>query len=105
MCEFHANGKMVKGSNSSYIVLIPKKDGACHLDNYLDNCKNNGEAHEECNGEAYRVDEAKMKAEQHGFVDWELLKVGGASSEESSALFPQDSWNFKRIEEEIKGRF
>lgn len=32
--EFHANGKMVKGYNSSYIVLIPKKDGACHVKDF-----------------------------------------------------------------------
>lgn len=26
MVEFHANGKLVKGSNNSFICLIPKKD-------------------------------------------------------------------------------
>lgn len=29
--EFHANGKLEKGCNSSFIVLIPKKEGTCGL--------------------------------------------------------------------------
>lgn len=29
--EFHANGKLARGSNSYYIALIPKKDGGCNL--------------------------------------------------------------------------
>lgn len=32
--EFHSNGRLVKGSNSSFIVLIPKKDGACGLNQF-----------------------------------------------------------------------
>lgn len=32
--EFHRNGKLVKGSNPSFIVLIPKKDGASSLEDY-----------------------------------------------------------------------
>lgn len=29
--EFHANGKLVRGCNPSYIALIPKKEGECNL--------------------------------------------------------------------------
>lgn len=29
--EFHSNGKLVKGSNPSYIALISKKEGICNL--------------------------------------------------------------------------
>lgn len=29
--EFHANGRLVKGSNSSFIVLLPKKEGICRV--------------------------------------------------------------------------
>lgn len=31
MKEFHINGKLAKGCNSSFIVLIPKKEGNCGL--------------------------------------------------------------------------
>lgn len=31
MREFHSNGKLVRGSNSSFIVLIPKKEGVCGI--------------------------------------------------------------------------
>lgn len=34
MHEFHSHGRLVKGSNSSFIVLIPKKDGACDLNHF-----------------------------------------------------------------------
>lgn len=34
MHEFHSNGRLVKGSNSSFIVLIPKKDGASKLNHF-----------------------------------------------------------------------
>lgn len=32
--EFHANGKLAKGSNSSFITLIPKKAGVCTLNDF-----------------------------------------------------------------------
>lgn len=32
--EFHANGRMVKGSNSSFICLIPKKANPLRVSNY-----------------------------------------------------------------------
>ncbi|XP_057809058.1 uncharacterized protein LOC131023530 [Salvia miltiorrhiza] len=32
--EFHENGKIPKGGNSSFITLIPKKEEACSLDDY-----------------------------------------------------------------------
>lgn len=32
--EFHENGRWVRGSNSSFIVLIPKKDGARGIDQF-----------------------------------------------------------------------
>lgn len=31
MLEFHENGKLVRGLNASYIVLIPKKEGSCGI--------------------------------------------------------------------------
>lgn len=31
MCEFHTNGKLIRGCNSSFIVLIPKKEGSCRI--------------------------------------------------------------------------
>lgn len=31
MGEFHANGKLSRGCNSSFIVLIPKKGGGCGI--------------------------------------------------------------------------
>lgn len=34
MVEFHHNGKIVKGSNPSLIVLIPKKEDASQLNEY-----------------------------------------------------------------------
>lgn len=32
--NFHERGKLVKGSNASFIVIIPKKDGACRIDHF-----------------------------------------------------------------------
>lgn len=32
--EFHRNGRCVRGSNSSFIVLIPKKEGARGFDQF-----------------------------------------------------------------------
>lgn len=32
--DFHANGKLTKGCNSSFIALIPKKKGVCHLNHF-----------------------------------------------------------------------
>lgn len=32
--EFHANGKLVRGSNSSFVALIPKKEGGRSLIHY-----------------------------------------------------------------------
>lgn len=34
MDEFHSNGRMVKGSNSLFIMLIPKKEGASELNHF-----------------------------------------------------------------------
>ncbi|KAL8474066.1 hypothetical protein ACS0TY_030786 [Phlomoides rotata] len=34
MDEFHCNGKIVRGLNSSFIVLIPKKDSPQRLEDY-----------------------------------------------------------------------
>ncbi|GKV19324.1 hypothetical protein SLEP1_g29604 [Rubroshorea leprosula] len=34
MCEFHSNGRLVKGSNASFIVLIPKKENPSSLLEY-----------------------------------------------------------------------
>ncbi|XP_057793132.1 uncharacterized protein LOC131009741 [Salvia miltiorrhiza] len=34
MTEFHSNGKIPRGCNSSFIVLIPKKEGACSLEEF-----------------------------------------------------------------------
>lgn len=33
--EFHSNGRFIKGSNSSFITLIPKKEGASTLNDYM----------------------------------------------------------------------
>lgn len=32
--EFHANGKLVKGLNSSFTALVPKKEESCTLGDY-----------------------------------------------------------------------
>lgn len=29
--EFHENGKLARGCNASFIVLIPKKEGSCGI--------------------------------------------------------------------------
>lgn len=34
MAEFHCNGKIVKGMNPSFIVLIPKKERCDSLEDY-----------------------------------------------------------------------
>lgn len=34
MVEFHAHGKLVRGCNSSFIVLIPKNEGYCNINQF-----------------------------------------------------------------------